>query len=138
MRKTDRVSCYPKRQPQLPQPLAISNSNAVGMQMQFRLQVERQKFRALGFYNETSLLKSRSGPTLPEVPHLLLVLRHLLFERFAPSFMIGNLAQRFAFLLTFPDGLSRVAERKDREDRNLLGNTQQGVDLQQAVEANPV
>jgi len=63
---------------------------------------------------------------------------HFLFEWFAPSFIIGNLAQRFAFLLAFPDGLSRVAERKDREDRDVLGNAQQGVDLRQAVVANPV
>src|SRR5260370_7336415 len=69
---------------------------------------------------------------------LLLVLRHLLLEWFAPSFIIGNLAQRSAFLLTLPDGLSRVAERKDREDRDLLGNAQQGVDLWQAVEAHPI
>src|SRR6266568_8341739 len=75
---------------------------------------------------------------MPYPKFLILVLEHLLLEWFAPSFMIGNLAQRFAFLLTFPDGLSRVAERKDREDRNLLGNTQQGVDLRQIVEANPV
>ncbi len=39
------------------------------------------------------------------------LLGYLLLEWFAPSFMIGNLAQRFAFFLTFPDGLSRVAER---------------------------
>src|SRR5205085_11012029 len=74
----------------------------------------------------------------PEVPHLLLPLMHLLFERFAPSFIIGNLTKRLAFLLTFPDGLSRVAERKDREDRDIHGNAQQGVDLRQVVVANPV
>src|SRR5438270_10268852 len=61
-----------------------------------------------------------------------------LFEWLAPSFNIGHLAQRFAFLLTFPDGLGRVAERKDRQDRDLLGNAQQGVDLRQIVEAHPV
>ena len=72
----------------------------------------------------TSLLKYLDGHALSEVPHLLLVLRHLLFEWFAPSFIIGNLAQRLAFLLTFPDGLSRVAERKDREHRDLLRNAQ--------------
>ena len=64
--------------------------------------------------------------------------RHLLFEWFAPSFMRGNLAQRFAFLLTLPDGLNWVAERKDNEDRDLLGNAQRAVDLRQAVEADPV
>src|SRR5947208_16511810 len=62
----------------------------------------------------------------------------LLFEWFSPSFVIGNLAQGLAFLLTFPDGLSRVAERKDRQDRDLLGNAQQGVDLRQVIVAHPV
>src|SRR5205085_4645753 len=52
----------------------------------------------------TSLLKCLSRHDLPEVPHLLLPLMHLLFERFAPSFIIGNLTKRLAFLLTFPDG----------------------------------
>src|SRR5260370_10356179 len=86
----------------------------------------------------TSLLKCLSGHALPEVPHLLLMLGHLLCEWFAPSFIIGNLAQRFAFLLTFSDGFSRVAERKDREDRDPLGNAQQWVALRHAVEASPV
>ena len=36
--------------------------------------------------------------------------RHLLFEWFTPSFIRGNLAQRFAILLTLPDGLNRVAK----------------------------
>src|SRR5438034_1216526 len=82
-------------------------------------------------FRGTSLFTCFNRHALPEAPHPLLILRHLLFEWFAPSFMIGNLAQRFAFLLTFPDGLSRVAKRKDREHRDLLGNTQQGVDLRQ-------
>src|SRR5207247_3167838 len=38
-------------------------------------------------------------------------LNRLLFEWFAPSFIIGNLAQRFALLLTFPDGFSRITDR---------------------------
>jgi hypothetical protein len=72
------------------------------------------------------------------LPHFLCFRRHLLFEWFAPSFIISDLAQRFAVLLTFPDGPSRVAEGKDREDRDVLGNAQQGIDLRQVVKANPV
>jgi hypothetical protein len=41
---------------------------------------------------------------MPYPKFLILVLEHLLLEWSAPSFIIGNLAQRFAFLLTFPDG----------------------------------
>ncbi len=72
------------------------------------------------------------------LPHFLCFSRHLLYEWFAPSFIISNLAQRFAVLLTFPDGPSRVAEGKDRENRDVLGNAQQGIDLRQVVKANPV
>ncbi len=50
----------------------------------------------------------------------------------------SEVEENIAFRLTFPDGLSRVAERKDCEDRDLLGNAQKAVDLRQAVEANPV
>ena len=58
-----------------------------------------------------SVVSALQQTCFTEVPHLLLILRYLLFEWFAPSFIIGNLAQRFAFLLTLPDGLNRVAER---------------------------
>src|SRR5256885_1600050 len=60
--------------------------------------------------------------------------RLCLFEWFSPSFIIDNLAQRLAFLLTFADSSGRVAERKDREDRDLLRNAQQGIDLPQVIE----
>ncbi len=95
-------------------------------------------FVACGPAKRNFVAKVSQRTALPEVPHLSLVLRHLLCEWFAPSFIISNHAQRFAFLLTFPDGLSRVAERKDREDRDLLGYAQKAVDLRQVVEANPV
>ena len=62
----------------------------------------------------------------------------LLCERFVPSFTMGNLAQRLAFLLTFPDGLGRIAKRKDREDGNLFRYAQQGIDALQIVETDPV
>src|SRR2546421_7183682 len=103
----------------------------------YGLRIRSASFRSLWPSKEELRCLSVSAD-MPYPKFLILVLEHLSLECSAPSFIIGNLVQRFAFLLTFPDGLSWVAERKDREDRDLLGNAQQAVDLRQVVEANPV
>ena len=85
-----------------------------------------------------SYLEASSYRTRLEQFHLTLRSYTELLERLAPSFAVGNFAERFALLLPFAKPPNRVAKGNNSQDLDLRRNTQYGIDLLEVTKANPV
>jgi hypothetical protein len=62
----------------------------------------------------------------------------ILLEWLAEALAVGDGGEWLAVLLASPDLVDGIAEGQDGQRVELGGNSQQGVDLLQAAEADPV